>query len=130
LQREHVPPEAPDRLPADSPIGSASGPEATSPGPFCFLCHTEEISMTKTMSWGAAREGRPASATLLYLAAAVLRAGSEALAATATRLAAVRTRKAPGVVEFHPIYRDAGAPEGALYVDGHLVGVIEGVTRL
>ena len=86
--------------------------------------------MTKTMSWGAADEARPVSATLLYLAAAVLRATSEGLAALAARVSAVGVRKAPGVVEFHPIYRDAGAPEGALYVDGQLVGVIEGVTRL
>jgi hypothetical protein len=33
-------------------------------------------------------------------------------------------------VEFHPIFRDAGAPEGALYVNGKLVGVISGVNRL
>lgn len=31
------------------------------------------------------------------------------------------------VVEFHA---EAGAPEGALYVNGRLVGRIEGVTRL
>jgi hypothetical protein len=33
-------------------------------------------------------------------------------------------------VEFHPMYRDGGAPEGALYVNGVLVGVISGVQRL
>jgi hypothetical protein len=31
------------------------------------------------------------------------------------------------VLEF---YAEAGAPEGALYVDGRLVGHLEGVTRL
>jgi hypothetical protein len=31
------------------------------------------------------------------------------------------------VLEFHA---DAGAPEGALYVDGQLVGHVLGVTRL
>jgi hypothetical protein len=31
------------------------------------------------------------------------------------------------MVEFHA---EAGAPEGALYVNGRLVGRIEGVTRL
>jgi hypothetical protein len=34
------------------------------------------------------------------------------------------------VVEFHAMYREAGAPEGALYVDGELVGYVRGVTRL
>ena len=39
-------------------------------------------------------------------------------------------RKAPaGVVEFHALHRDAGAPEGALYVNGELVGYID-VQRL
>jgi hypothetical protein len=28
------------------------------------------------------------------------------------------------------VHRDAGAPEGALYVNGVLIGVISGVTRL
>jgi hypothetical protein len=31
------------------------------------------------------------------------------------------------VLEF---YAEAGAPEGALYVDGELVGMLSGVTRL
>lgn len=33
----------------------------------------------------------------------------------------------PVLVEF---YADAGAPEGALYVDGRLVGILDGVRRL
>jgi len=33
-------------------------------------------------------------------------------------------------VEFHAVYRESGAPEGAVYVDGKLVGFIPGVTRL
>jgi hypothetical protein len=37
-----------------------------------------------------------------------------------------RRRRAPEL-EF---YAEAGAPEGALYVDGHLVGTLPGVTRL
>jgi hypothetical protein len=31
------------------------------------------------------------------------------------------------VLEF---YAEAGAPEGALYVDGHLIGFLPGVKRL
>jgi hypothetical protein len=38
-----------------------------------------------------------------------------------------RERETAKVFEF---YAEAGAPEGALYVDGHLVGYIPGVTRL
>jgi hypothetical protein len=44
--------------------------------------------------------------------------------------AAERARKrtpAELVLEF---YAEAGAPEGALYVDGHLVGYLPGVKRL
>jgi hypothetical protein len=37
------------------------------------------------------------------------------------------TPPVPAVLEF---YADAGAPEGALYLDGELVGWIPGVRRL
>ena len=61
-------------------------------------------------------------------AAAVLRAASRSLDTLAQRLALV---EAPAtterVLEFHA---DAGAPEGALYVNGQLVGHVLGVTRL
>ncbi|HVZ45268.1 MAG TPA: hypothetical protein VHA82_15770 [Ramlibacter sp.] len=87
--------------------------------------------MTRTLPWAAGETARPLSATLLYLAAAVLQTASGVLARVAAKLAqAERAEPAPHVVEFHPIYRDSGAPEGALYVDGKLVGIVEGVTRL
>jgi hypothetical protein len=62
------------------------------------------------------------------LVAALLRAGSRALDRLALRLAHV----APAAhgdprLEF---YAEAGAPEGALYVDGRLVGTVPGVNRL
>lgn len=87
---------------------------------------------TKTLSWAAAPAGRPPGAALLHLLAAVLRSASDAADRLAVRLSAARSAVAPQarVVEFHPIYREAGAPEGALYVDGKLVGVISGVARL
>lgn len=57
-----------------------------------------------------------------------LRAASRALDALAERLTPVRRpRLADPVLEF---YADAGAPEGALYIDGKLVGHVLGVTRL
>ncbi len=67
------------------------------------------------------------------LLAAVLHAGSRLLDGLARRLA---------VVDFGPLaasaapdpalefYAEAGAPEGALYLDGQLVGRMPGVTRL
>lgn len=57
-----------------------------------------------------------------------LRSGSFALARLAERLAwvAARPQRAPEL-EF---YAEAGAPEGALYSDGKLIGLLPGVTRL
>ena len=54
---------------------------------------------------------------------------SRSLAKLARALRATgRVRSAhPVVLEF---YAEAGAPEGALYVDGQLVGHLSGVTRL
>lgn len=63
------------------------------------------------------------------LLGAALRSASLSLA----RFARALTRPshspngAPPVLEF---YAEAGAPEGALYVDGRLVGHLPGVTRL
>jgi hypothetical protein len=86
--------------------------------------------MRTTMSWAASDATRPWSATLIYLAAAVLRAASDVLARAAVRIDEARAARAVHTVEFHPLYRDAGAPEGAIYVNGELYGVIEGVRKL
>jgi hypothetical protein len=65
------------------------------------------------------------------LVAGALRSASVALARLSRSLAAVeRARErtpAETVLEF---YAEAGAPEGALYVDGHLIGFLPGVKRL
>jgi len=65
------------------------------------------------------------------LAAALLRAASDRLATVALHLAVHEPSAAPGlaapVLEFHA---EAGAPEGALYVNGRFVGHIVGVRRL
>lgn len=87
--------------------------------------------MTETSSW--AREvGPPVSAVVLHLVARVLRGASEALTRLATRLSTADDVLAipAGTVEFHALHREAGAPEGALYVDGRLIAVIPGVRRL
>jgi hypothetical protein len=60
--------------------------------------------------------------------ASLLRAASRTLDTLAERLALVEVNPpAERVLEFHA---DCGAPEGALYVNGQLVGHVLGVTRL
>ncbi len=62
------------------------------------------------------------------VAVSALRLLSRALDALAQRVAFVPVpRLADPVLEF---YGDASAPEGALYVDGQLVGHVLGVNRL
>lgn len=63
------------------------------------------------------------------LAAAVLRRASAMLARLALSVAgaAAQGPAREPVLEF---YAEAGAPEGALYVDGELVGLLVGVNRL
>ena len=71
----------------------------------------------------------PAQSDARRLVATLLRAASRALAQMARQLRSVGRRgpvREP-VLEF---YAEAGAPEGALYVDGRLVGHLPGVTRL
>jgi hypothetical protein len=63
------------------------------------------------------------------IVAIALRSASRALAQLARQLSGTvsRSPRRPPVLEF---YAEAGAPEGALYVDGQLVGHLPGVTRL
>ena len=88
--------------------------------------------MTKTMTWAAGDVAQPWSRVLVQVLAVVLNAAGKALTHAAVKMYEAQAVRRPAVevVEFHPIYRDAGAPEGALYVNGELVGTIEGVTRL
>jgi hypothetical protein len=76
----------------------------------------------------------PAARRARRLAAAALRGAGAVLDAMARRLAAADAPAAAAAaelqLEFHPCHADAGAPEGALYVDGRLVGVLVGVRRL
>lgn len=71
---------------------------------------------------------RPADNRARDLLAVLLLIASRALGLLAERLA---HRRPPAreecMIEFHG---DAGAPEGALYVDGQLVGHVLGVNRL
>ena len=74
----------------------------------------------------AAPRGHP----LRQLAASSLRQASRLLARLARKLAirqAAHAGKRPPELEF---YAESGAPEGALYLDGELVGHLPGITRL
>jgi hypothetical protein len=77
------------------------------------------------------RLARPAPALpgLRLLMAAVLVTAGRALDALALRVMPAASAPPPPelLLEFHA---EAGAPEGALYVDGQLIGHLEGVTRL
>lgn len=89
--------------------------------------------MTRTWIWTAERP-RHRSAVRLF-AAATLRGASLALARLAARLDITNPAAASGtaqpaidpMLEFHA---EAGAPEGALFRDGQLVGHVRGVNRL
>ena len=62
------------------------------------------------------------------LAAQALRMASRLLGRMARQM--LRTRPARRSEPVYEFYAEAGAPEGALYVDGQLVGRIDGITRL
>jgi hypothetical protein len=73
----------------------------------------------------------PAPSAVRRTLAALLESASRALGRLAQVLAERPARHARAqvspLVEFHA---EAGAPEGALYVDGQLVAMLPGVTRL
>lgn len=84
--------------------------------------------MSKTLSWHAPVPPGAWRRTL----ARTLRLAGHGLSRWARRLApaaaaATALPDADPAVEF---YAEAGAPEGALFVDGRRVGVLPGVTRL
>lgn len=72
---------------------------------------------------------RPFSEVARHFAAAGLRSASAALARLSRRLCrpVVRAPHPEPQLEF---YAEAGAPEGALYLEGKLVGWVSGVRRL
>ena len=89
--------------------------------------------MSKSLqAWSGPLSAPPASPLypLRQLAAVSLRRASRLLARLARKLAVVRApvlARRPPELEF---YAEAGAPEGALYLNGELVGHLPGVTRL
>lgn len=78
---------------------------------------------------GVVEAKRPIHEAARRLAAMSLRSASAALARLSRRLAQPAARSAQTVPQLE-FYAEAGAPEGALYLDGQLVGWVSGVRRL
>ena len=87
------------------------------------------MSSLKFRSASALEPHRPFSEAARRLAAAGLRSASAALARLARRLGQPAVR-APHPMPQLEFYAEAGAPEGALYLEGKLVGWVSGVRRL
>jgi hypothetical protein len=88
-------------------------------------------SLKRTLPWKVRPAHHPVTLARRRLAAGLLTAASASLARIAAALEPAPTSTA-GVsvdpqLEYHA---EAGAPEGALYVDGELVGWLRGVRRL
>ena len=87
------------------------------------------MSSPKYLRAGFVEAPRPAHEAALHFAAASLRSASAAMARLSRRLSRPATRAARPVPQLE-FYAEAGAPEGALYLDGQLVGWVSGVRRL
>ena len=87
--------------------------------------------MWKSLPWAYVPPDATRSRSLRRGLAALLRSASALLAGLSRRLAQSDRQglrqPGPQVLEF---YAEAGAPEGALYVDGQLLGHLPGVNRL
>ena len=88
------------------------------------------MTSLKPFAWSPVVHRPPWTHPARRAAAATLRAAALVLAGMARRVAvptAPPAKPLPPVLEF---YADAGAPEGALYLDGELVGWVPSVRRL
>lgn len=85
--------------------------------------------MIKSLPWSYHPAEHPFEHRLRHAVAAVLRGASRMLGRMALRVATPKKARHAdiGHLEF---YAEAGAPEGAVYADGILVGYLSGVTRL
>jgi len=86
--------------------------------------------MSKSLQGLSPSLAAPRGSTWRPLAATLLRQASRVLARLARRLAVARTATHSQPDPTLEFYAEAGAPEGALYLDGQLVGHLPGVTRL
>lgn len=72
----------------------------------------------------------PGGSLMRQAAAIALRSASVALARLSRRVRAAQVRRRPQHAPELEFYAEAGAPEGALYVDGEYFGHVPGVRRL
>ncbi len=73
----------------------------------------------------------PRGPSVRRLVAALLRSASVALGRLSRNLAAAeRARKHTPQERVLEFYAEAGAPEGALYINGKLIGYLPGIKRL
>ena len=86
--------------------------------------------MSKTLQGLSPSLAAPRGSTWRPLAAALLRQASRLLARLARKLAVARAAPPSQFEPRFEYHAEAGAPEGALYLDGKLVGRLPGVTRL
>lgn len=87
--------------------------------------------MSRSLSLHELPLKRPASDAARRLLARLLRGSSHLLARLARRLESrERTARPVEAVALYEFHAEAGAPEGALYHDGRLVGWLSGVNRL
>ena len=87
------------------------------------------MSSLKYARAGAIEAPRSPREAALRLAAIGLRSASAALARLSRRLARPARAAAQPAPQLE-FYAEAGAPEGALYLDGQFVGWVSGVQRL
>lgn len=87
--------------------------------------------MIKNLTWGDVPTEYAIGRRPRMLAASALRLASLVLTRIARRLASAERG---GICGLHgqamEFYAEAGAPEGALYANGVLVGYVDGVSRL
>jgi len=85
--------------------------------------------MSKTLYGFHGPLAAPGGSPLRRFTAGALRQSSRLLARLARQIALRHPATLARTPELE-FYAEAGAPEGALYVDGELVGYLPGVTRL
>lgn len=88
------------------------------------------MTSLRPLSWRPETGPRLWTHPLRRLAAAGLRSTSTALARLAQHVAEPVATPLPRLPEVLEFYAEAGAPEGALFLDGQLVGYLPGVRRL
>jgi hypothetical protein len=86
--------------------------------------------MTRSVRWALEPAAPTPTERVRRFAEYTLRHAGALLAIWARAIRNTEAHASPAAEPVLEFYAEAGAPEGALYVDGQRVGVLEGVTRL